>query len=252
MRFYRRLFSFCFVVILSAIALAQEPQTLGAIGVPDNDGIRLTEIMSNGPAEMAGLAVGDVLTAIDGNPLKKISEKTELMTSKKLGSRLIVTYVRENRVAETTLTVGAAPPIEVLPPVKQEKAVHSARGKRVTIEFAKSANLAFVSIQHSANRGTTPDAVVAVAINAADAAAISKSEREVMTDITLLSVERPLALNLLDLSEMDTDQWRSAMGDLQRIDTCVAGWRLALRKLSADEPKECEVILEPVPSAARQ
>ena len=38
----------------------------------------LTEIVSRGPAEIAGLAVGDVITAIDGKPLKQIAEKAEL------------------------------------------------------------------------------------------------------------------------------------------------------------------------------
>jgi hypothetical protein len=103
---------------------AQDPISLGVIGVPDKDGVRVTEIVAHGPAELAGLAVGDVLTTIDGKPFKSISERAELMTRKKVGSQVVITYIREGRVAKTSLTlpewesvmvlwgvtIGAAPP----------------------------------------------------------------------------------------------------------------------------------------------
>ena len=50
--------------------------------------------------------MGDLLTAIDGKPVKRIAEKSELMTGKKAGSQLIVTYIRGDRLAKATLVLG--------------------------------------------------------------------------------------------------------------------------------------------------
>jgi membrane-associated protease RseP (regulator of RpoE activity) len=105
-RAHQLLLLLCLVGRFSALGLAQEPQSLGAIGVADGDGIRITEIIPGGPAETAGLTVGDLLTAIDGKPVKRIAEKSELMTGKKAGSQLIVTYIRGNRLAKATLVLG--------------------------------------------------------------------------------------------------------------------------------------------------
>ena len=92
------------VLIVSVPARAQE-RSLGAIGVGEEDCIRLTEIIPGSPAETAGLAVGDILTTIDGEPTKRITGKFELTTSKKPGSRFAITYLREDQGATATLIV---------------------------------------------------------------------------------------------------------------------------------------------------
>lgn len=81
-------------------------------------------------------------------------------------------------------------------------------------------------------------------MNKADAAALSDAETAVMADIVLLSAERPLTLALLDLTPIGTDQWRKASGDLDKVSRCIAAWRLALRKLSGDEPEACHAELQ--------
>jgi hypothetical protein len=74
---------FLCVLIASVPARAQE-RSLGAIGVGDEDCIRITEIIPGSPAEAAGLVVGDILTTIDGEPTRRITGKFELTTSKNL------------------------------------------------------------------------------------------------------------------------------------------------------------------------
>jgi C-terminal processing protease CtpA/Prc len=67
--------------------------------------IRITEVIPGSPAEIAGLAVGDILTIIDGEPTKRITGQFELTSSKKLGSGLIVHYLREGEQGTATLIV---------------------------------------------------------------------------------------------------------------------------------------------------
>jgi S1-C subfamily serine protease len=102
--------------IFLASAFAEEPQSLGVIGVADQEGIRVTEIIPGGPAETAGLTIGDILTTIDEKPVKKISEKSELMASKKAGSQLVVTYVRGEILKIIHLRETAKPRILLLTP----------------------------------------------------------------------------------------------------------------------------------------
>jgi hypothetical protein len=118
----------------------------------------------------------------------------------------------------------------------------------VSTEFAKAANLALVAIKNSDKEGFEPDKTVQTAINDADAAAISDSENAVVKDIKFQSYSRPLALETYVLSSQlaqsggktTTPDTEKAKADLEHIDRCIAAWRLALRKLSGDKPKECE------------
>jgi PDZ domain len=109
--------AFLCLLIASVPARAQE-RSLGAIGVGDEDCIRITEIISGSPAETAGLAVGDILTTIDGEPTKRITGKFELTTSKNLGSRLLVSYLREGEQGTAMLIVRTWAQITTSAPIK--------------------------------------------------------------------------------------------------------------------------------------
>ena len=79
-------------------------QSLGIIGVSASGGggVTVTRLTKRGPAELAGLAVGDVITEIDGKPIKPVPEESELMSTQPIGSVLLITYVRgsDKRKAE--------------------------------------------------------------------------------------------------------------------------------------------------------
>ncbi len=98
---------FLCVLIASVPARAQK-RSLGAIGAGDED-IHITEIIPGSPAQKAGLAVGDILTTIDGEPswTNLFTGKFELTTSKEAGSRLLVSYLREGKQGTATLIVLA-------------------------------------------------------------------------------------------------------------------------------------------------
>jgi membrane-associated protease RseP (regulator of RpoE activity) len=105
----RHLIGVLAALVMAVGARSQELQPLGVVGIGCARGIRIVEIIPDGPAEAALLDVGDILTAIDGQPVKKSAGKSELTTRKKLGDEVVVTYVRHGQSATAWLVVGAVP-----------------------------------------------------------------------------------------------------------------------------------------------
>lgn len=104
--------SICIVLLTLALAApdvrAQQAHSLGAMGVSDSNGIRLTWISPGGVAQRAGLTVGDVILTIDGKPAPKLTEPSELVISQKAGTELPVTFTHNDRLARATLLLGKA------------------------------------------------------------------------------------------------------------------------------------------------
>ncbi|MBO0698076.1 MAG: PDZ domain-containing protein [Zavarzinella sp.] len=68
-------------------------------------GLRITEVTENSPAAKGGLTAGDMITALDDNPAKTRRDVLQIITNKKLGDKLKVTYTRgeEKRTADLVL-----------------------------------------------------------------------------------------------------------------------------------------------------
>jgi S1-C subfamily serine protease len=63
-----------------------------------------------GPAASAGLAAGDVITAIDGHTVSSPSAITPLILTKKPGAKITVTYTDQSGTSHvTTVTLGSGP-----------------------------------------------------------------------------------------------------------------------------------------------
>ncbi len=84
---------------------------MGVIGtdVGDDKGAKLSEVTANAPAAKAGLKAGDVITAVDGKPLKTYAELTALIPTKKAGDKLKVTFTRDGKSQEATVTLEGRP-----------------------------------------------------------------------------------------------------------------------------------------------
>ena len=66
-----------------------------------SNGVRLTQVRSGTPAAAAGLRVGDVVTALDGKPVKDVATLGSAIDAKRPGDTVSITYLR----AGTTGTV---------------------------------------------------------------------------------------------------------------------------------------------------
>ena len=74
-------------------------------GLPQ--GLYVTSVQVAGPAAMAGLRSGDVITEVDGQPATTPDQLVELTIIKKAGDRVDLTYVRAGQTHETTVTLGS-------------------------------------------------------------------------------------------------------------------------------------------------
>ena len=79
--------------------------------VPRNGYDEIAAVVPGGPAGSAGLAPGDVITAIGSRAVSSATALAGLLFSKKPGDRVTVTY-RDGYGATqtTTVTLGSGPP----------------------------------------------------------------------------------------------------------------------------------------------
>lgn len=93
-------------------------------GVQDGRGVLITSVNENGPAQKAGLKAGDVITAIEGNRIEKVSDLMRELNRKESGE-VTLTVIRDKsqRTFKLTPERGEAfdfgPEIEIAPQVGQ-------------------------------------------------------------------------------------------------------------------------------------
>lgn len=75
------------------------------IGVILNDDLRITELVRGGAAEAGGLESGDVLTHLDGTFIKDYDHLKEMISKKKVGDSVSLTYLRDRKEMKSTITL---------------------------------------------------------------------------------------------------------------------------------------------------
>ncbi|WP_205326273.1 S1C family serine protease [Glycomyces sp. YM15] len=74
----------------------------------DGNGAMILSVEPDSPAAAAGLQEGDVITAIDGNPVTSASEVVAAVQGTSAGTEIAITYTRDQQEAETTATLDAS------------------------------------------------------------------------------------------------------------------------------------------------
>jgi putative serine protease PepD len=93
------------------IGLTAEPVSVNADKVNGvAEGLLITSIDPNGPAQAAGLRAGDVITTINGQPAYDTGQLVELCLREKPGTSVKFGYSRNGKSSTATLTLGAQPP----------------------------------------------------------------------------------------------------------------------------------------------
>jgi serine protease Do len=124
----------CFGVLVVGGALAQSSLTLnnplvgpdgrvvgrGAIGIMfdavENPatarvygaGVTLSGVVTGGPADRAGLKIGDTITSVDGRKVTNRAELAAEFASWKPGAKAVIGFLRSGKQQETTVTVADA------------------------------------------------------------------------------------------------------------------------------------------------
>ncbi|MDD4050506.1 MAG: PDZ domain-containing protein [candidate division Zixibacteria bacterium] len=74
-------------------------------GVPNGEGVLVTEVEKDSPAEKAGLKAGDVIVAVDGKAVAETQDLVDLIGDKEKGDKVTVAYYRRGARAELPVKV---------------------------------------------------------------------------------------------------------------------------------------------------
>ncbi len=82
------------------------PELARSFGYEGKDGVLIGDVTGGGPAEKAGLQVGDILVKIDGKTVTDMNQVRNLIAGIKPGTRVRLEYAREGKLKETTVEIG--------------------------------------------------------------------------------------------------------------------------------------------------
>ena len=83
--------------------ISTNPITLKSLGA--QYGVVIENVQAGSPAEKAGLKGGDVITSVNGRPVKTGNDLVNPIADAPIGSKIKVTYMRDRQQKETTATV---------------------------------------------------------------------------------------------------------------------------------------------------
>jgi C-terminal processing protease CtpA/Prc len=72
-------------------------------------GVIVTTVIPNGPAEAVGLRAGDIITALDGDPMLTAQQLREEMRTKQIGERVVVDVYRDGLIHKLGINSEAFP-----------------------------------------------------------------------------------------------------------------------------------------------
>jgi S1-C subfamily serine protease len=118
---------------------------LGVRLVDSRQGVQIVAVAPGSPAEIAGLQVGDVLTAIDNQPIQIAGQVQAILNNKAPGASMLVRIRRNDQALDITVRLAARPALvaataafTVVPPMPPVSAaiiaVFPAFGFRATVD----------------------------------------------------------------------------------------------------------------------
>lgn len=81
----------------------------GAIGIPASDQAMITQISPDSPAMAVGLLSGDIITAVDGQPIEDIDQLIAVV-AERAGTPITLTVARGDQVETVSITPRLDPP----------------------------------------------------------------------------------------------------------------------------------------------
>lgn len=97
------------VTLTPEIKQQLEIESRGRIRVAAESGILLVRIVSNSPADDAGLQAGDVIQSINNSPVTKTDQVQQLVERSTVGSQLQLTIQRGQKSSQVAVTLKALP-----------------------------------------------------------------------------------------------------------------------------------------------
>lgn len=92
---------------LQPVTLPQNQQS--TLGLSVDTGVLVVSLEAGGPADQAGLLIGDILLALGEQPVASLAEVQAALGAETVGQPLPVRLIRGGELIETTLVVGQRP-----------------------------------------------------------------------------------------------------------------------------------------------
>ena len=89
--------------------LTVTPAIAAQFGLPVDEGVVLMTVEPGGPADKAGLQVGDVVISMDGKKVTTDEELRQAIRAHKVGDKLEVAYNRGGKETKAEVTLGESP-----------------------------------------------------------------------------------------------------------------------------------------------
>lgn len=88
------------------------PELAESFGLSKNGGTIIAGVLKDGPADKAGIKPGDILIAVDGQPVENTTEMLNLIAQLTPGNKTTMTMVRKRRETTVDIVVGKRPRIK--------------------------------------------------------------------------------------------------------------------------------------------
>jgi S1-C subfamily serine protease len=80
-----------------------------ALKLSSEIGIMIASVESDGPAEKAGVMLGDVVVALDGKPLSGLRNVQAFLSGTQVGKTVKASIIRGGALVEVVITIGERP-----------------------------------------------------------------------------------------------------------------------------------------------
>ena len=81
---------------------------------PDGRGVLVESVREAGPAEAAGLQPGDLITAVNGRPVRNVDDMDAALSPLNAGAKVPMSFERDGKRQTLTVTLGTRPPAAAL------------------------------------------------------------------------------------------------------------------------------------------
>lgn len=85
------------------------PQMLSRIGLPNIQGVLITDVFIKGPADKAGLAIGDIITEIDNQSIRDTRDVLDTVAKGKPGDEIKISGIRQRQSFTTQAVLDRRP-----------------------------------------------------------------------------------------------------------------------------------------------
>jgi serine protease Do len=105
---YNDLISPSHKVVRGSIGIQFRPNLSGAVNriYGFKNGVLVQQVQPGGPADKGGLKPGDIITQIDGRPIKDGDDLVNEIASRRPGSSIRLGFIRDGKPTDATVTVG--------------------------------------------------------------------------------------------------------------------------------------------------